>query len=98
MAEREGAIVKKGHEEGFKFAVSLLEEFELPVGLLPLADVTEVGFVRATGYMWINQEKKIEHVNKISKDIVSYDCEITSYLEKCKIKKLDGVKAKEMMI
>ncbi|KAL0321288.1 UNVERIFIED_CONTAM: hypothetical protein Sradi_5390300 [Sesamum radiatum] len=61
MAEKEGAIVKTGHEEGLKMAVALLEEFELPEGLLPLADVIEVGF-------------------------------------KKRIKKLKGVKAKELML
>lgn len=50
-AEKEGGIVKQGHEEGLKLAIALLEEFELPAGLLPLANVIEVGFVRSSGYM-----------------------------------------------
>jgi hypothetical protein len=73
--EREGAVVKKGHEEGLKMAVSLPEEFGLPLGLLPLADVIEVGFVRATGYMWIAQHKKVEHHFKLVSRHVSYDVE-----------------------
>ncbi|KAF3656616.1 hypothetical protein BC332_04502 [Capsicum chinense] len=98
MAEKEGAIIKKGHEEGLKMAGSLLEEFGLPMGLLPLADVIEVGFVKNTGYMWIQQTKKIEHkFNMISKQ-VSYDTEINGYIDKKRIKKLKGVKAKELMI
>ncbi|KAL6848907.1 hypothetical protein ACP4OV_021490 [Aristida adscensionis] len=98
MAEREGAAVKKGHEEGMKMAVALLEEFGLPLGLLPLADVIEVGFVRGTGYMWIAQRKKVEHqFKKISKQ-VSYDVEITGYIKPRGIKKLKGVKAKELML
>lgn len=44
MAEKEGGIVKKGHDEGIKMAVSLLEEFGFPLGLLPLADVIEVEY------------------------------------------------------
>ena len=32
MAEKEGGIVKKGHGEGMKLALSLLEEFRLPLG------------------------------------------------------------------
>lgn len=59
MAEKEGAVVKTGHDAGMKLAVSLLEEFGLPLGLLPLADVSEVGFVKATGYMWITQKNKV---------------------------------------
>ncbi|EXB78106.1 hypothetical protein L484_004808 [Morus notabilis] len=96
--EKEGGIVKKGHEEGLKFAVSLLEQFELPAGLLPLANVIEVGFVESTGYMWIMQEKKIEHKFKIITKLVSYDSEIDGYIEKKKIKKLKGVKARELLL
>ncbi|KQK08989.1 uncharacterized protein LOC100835636 [Brachypodium distachyon] len=98
MAEREGAVVKKGHEEGLKMATSLLEEFGLPLGLLPLAEVIEVGFVRATGYMWISQLKKVEHRFKLVSKQVSYDVEITGYVQPKCIKKLKGVKAKELML
>ncbi|KAL7129460.1 hypothetical protein ABFS83_13G067600 [Erythranthe nasuta] len=98
MAEKQGAIVKKGHEEGLKMATSLLEEFGLPLGLLPLANVIEVGFVRATGYMWIVQEKKVEHDFKMISKLVGYSCDINGYIEKKRIKKLSGVKAKEFMM
>lgn len=98
MAEKEGGIVKKGHEEGLKMATSLLQEFELPEGLLPLADVIEVGFVKSSGYMWISQRKKVEHQFKMINKLVSYDTEITGFISKKKIKKLKGVKAKELML
>ncbi|ESW21738.1 hypothetical protein PHAVU_005G095700 [Phaseolus vulgaris] len=98
MAEKEGGVVKKGHEEGLKLALSLLQEFELPEGLLPLQDVIEVGHVKGTGYMWIVQKKKVEHEFKKIKKLVSYDSEITGYVSKKKIKKLKGVKAKELML
>ncbi|CAK9148142.1 unnamed protein product [Ilex paraguariensis] len=98
MAEKEGGIVKKGHQEGTKMSVALLEEFGLPSGLLPLADVIEVGFVRSTGYMWILQKKKVEHNFKMISKLVSYDTEITGYVEKKQIKKLKGVKAKELVL
>ncbi|TKY48930.1 hypothetical protein E2542_SST26353 [Spatholobus suberectus] len=98
MAEREGGVVKKGQEEGLKMAVSLLQEFELPAGLLPLGDVIEVGHVRGTGYMWIAQKKKVEHEFKRISKLVSYDTQITGYISKKKIKKLKGVKAKELML
>lgn len=74
MAEKDGAIVAKGHEEGNKLAISILEEFGLPLGLLPLADVLEVGFVRSTGYMWILKGVKAKElmlwppVNEITVD------------------------------
>ncbi|KAK6946638.1 Protein of unknown function DUF538 [Dillenia turbinata] len=98
MAEKEGGIVKKGHDEGLKMANSLLEEFELPVGLLPLVNVIEVGYVKHTGFMWIVQQKKVEHNFKMISKLVSYDTEIRGYMEKKRIKKLKGVKAKELML
>ncbi|KAK4858722.1 hypothetical protein QYF36_020976 [Acer negundo] len=98
MAEKEGGTVVKGHDKGIKMASALLEEFELPAGLLPLADVIEVGFVRSTGYMWILQKKKVEHNFKMISKLVSYDTDITGYVNKKKIKKLKGVKAKELIL
>ncbi|GAU27073.1 DUF538 family protein [Trifolium medium] len=98
MAEKEGAIVKKGHDESLKTAVSLLQEFELPEGLLPLADIIEIGYVKATGFIWITQKKKVEHKFNLISKLVSYDTEITGYISKKKIKKLKGVKAKELML
>lgn len=98
MAQKEGAIVKKGHEESMAMAVSLLQEFELPAGLLPLEKVVEVGFVRSSGYMWIIQEKKVEHEFKMISKLVSYNTQIDGYIEKKKIKKLKGVNAKELML
>ncbi|KAF9609195.1 hypothetical protein IFM89_014036 [Coptis chinensis] len=98
MAEKEGGIVMKGHEEGMKLSVALLEEFGLPLGLLPLENVIEVGFVRSTGYMWILQTKKVEHKFTMISKLVSYDTDIHGYVEKNRIKKLKGVKAKELML
>ncbi|XWS19695.1 hypothetical protein CRYUN_Cryun31cG0038000 [Craigia yunnanensis] len=70
----------------------LFEEFGLPVGLLPLVDVIEVGFVRNTGYMWIVQKKKVEHSIKL----ISYDTQIIGFVDKKRIKKLKGIKAKNI--
>ncbi|GMY37704.1 cellulose synthase A catalytic subunit 8 [UDP-forming]-like isoform X1, partial [Fagus crenata] len=89
---------QKGPSRGVQMAVSLLEEFGLPLGLLPLADMIEVGFVRSTGYMWILQKNKVEHNFKMISKLVSYSTEITGYVEKKQIKKLKGVKAKELML
>ncbi|XP_039143788.1 uncharacterized protein LOC120280884 [Dioscorea cayenensis subsp. rotundata] len=98
MAEKEGGVVNKGHEEGMKLAVSLLEEFALPMGLLPLSEVIEFGFVRATGYFWIAQKKKVEHNFKMAGKLVSYDTDIHGYISTKRIKKLKGVKAKELLL
>ncbi|XP_071699810.1 uncharacterized protein At5g01610-like [Rutidosis leptorrhynchoides] len=95
---KEGGVVKKGHEEGLKLAVSILEEYGLPLGLFPLEDVIEVGFVKTTGYIWILQKKKVEHTYKLIQKQVSFDTEVTGYVEKKRIKKVKGVKAKELML
>uniref|UniRef100_A0A7N0VC93 Uncharacterized protein n=1 Tax=Kalanchoe fedtschenkoi TaxID=63787 RepID=A0A7N0VC93_KALFE len=98
MAEKEGGVVKRGHEEGIKQALSLLEKFDLPMGLLPLEEVVEVGYVQSTGYLWIVQAKKVEHHFKMISKQVKYDTEVNGYIEKKRIKKLKGVKAKELML
>ncbi|KAI3830781.1 hypothetical protein MKX03_002869 [Papaver bracteatum] len=79
-------------------AISILEEFGLPLGLLPLENVIEVGFVKTTGYMWIKQEKKVEHNFKMISKLVSYEVDIHGIVDKKRIKKLKGVKVKEFML
>ncbi|KAJ0986177.1 hypothetical protein J5N97_004533 [Dioscorea zingiberensis] len=96
--EEVGGIVKKGDEEGMNFALLLLEEFNLPLGLLPLANIIEVGFVRESGYMWVVQEKKVEHNFKMINKLVSYETAIHGYISNKSIKKLEGVKAKELLL
>ncbi|XAR66563.1 hypothetical protein NMG60_11012841 [Bertholletia excelsa] len=71
MTEKEGGTVKKGHEEGLKMAISLLEEFGLPLGLLSLANVSE-----------IVQTKKVEHNSNMIGKLVSYDTEIQVMLRR----------------
>lgn len=77
LSEREGGLVRTGHAESMKEAHKILEEYGLPLGLLPLADVSEIGFVRSTGFFWVSQPKRVEHYfQKISK-LVGYGTEIT---------------------
>ncbi|CAL5194819.1 unnamed protein product [Lathyrus oleraceus] len=76
----------------------LLEDMCLPKGLLPLKDIIEVGHHKETGLVWLKQKNSITHkFEKIGK-LVSYGTEVTSYVEKGKIKKLSGVKSKELFI
>ncbi|CAM8957672.1 unnamed protein product [Rhodiola kirilowii] len=97
MGEREGAIIKRSDEEGYEFARSLFEEFSLPLGLLPLENVIEGGFVTSTGYFWIVQEKRTEHKFKKIGMVAGYEKEISGYVCKRKVKKLKGVKAKRAL-
>ncbi|XP_074557475.1 uncharacterized protein LOC141813405 [Curcuma longa] len=76
----------------------LLQEVGLPCGLLPLRDIIECGYVKETGFVWLKQKKKVEHVfSKIGRK-VAYSPEIAAYVESNKIKKVAGVKAKELLL
>ena len=70
----------------------------LPNGLLPLQDIEECGYVKETGFVWLRQKRSITHkFEKIGK-LVSYATEVSAYIEHKKIKRLSGVKAKELLI
>ncbi|KAL3814623.1 hypothetical protein ACJIZ3_015891 [Penstemon smallii] len=76
----------------------LLTEMGLPNGLLPLQDIEECGYVKDTGFVWLKQKKKHEHkFEKIGKP-VQYATEVTAYVEPKRIKKLTGVKTKELLL
>ncbi|KAL1826768.1 hypothetical protein ACET3Z_005180 [Daucus carota] len=76
----------------------LLSEVGLPNGLLPLKDLEECGYVKDTGFVWLKQKKKSEHkFEKVGK-VVAYAPEVTAVVEKGKIKKLSGVKTKELLM
>ncbi|KAI3811249.1 hypothetical protein L1987_20968 [Smallanthus sonchifolius] len=92
------AEILTGNEVCKEKIKSLLREYCLPDGLLPVEDVEEIGYVKDTGFLWVKQKNEIKHkFEKVGKQ-VSYATEISSYLEKCKIKKLSGVKSKEVLI
>jgi len=78
-------------------AIELLTEFGLPDGLLPMQDVVECGYNKQTGYVWVTQKKPIVHTFKQISKQVSYSDKITAYLEKGRLRKLTGVKAKELL-
>ncbi|KAI3775421.1 hypothetical protein L1987_49997 [Smallanthus sonchifolius] len=76
----------------------LLTEMGLPNGLLPLEDIVECGYVKDTGFVWLIQKKEKKHkFEKIGK-LTSYATEVTAIIEKFKIKKLTGVKTKELLM
>ncbi|XP_057439056.1 uncharacterized protein LOC130730922 [Lotus japonicus] len=76
----------------------LLKEIALPNGLLPLKDMEECGINRESGLVWLKQKKSTTHkFDKIGK-LVSYGPEVTAQVEKGKIKKLTGVKTKELLL
>lgn len=75
-----------------------LTEVGLPNGLLPLEDMEECGYVKETGFVWLKQKKKKEHKFEKVGRVAVYASEVTAYVEKSKIKKLTGVKTKELMM
>uniref|UniRef100_A0A0D9WV06 F-box protein AT5G49610-like beta-propeller domain-containing protein n=1 Tax=Leersia perrieri TaxID=77586 RepID=A0A0D9WV06_9ORYZ len=97
-SHRSGAEIVNGDDICRKKTIGLLEELGLPKGFLPLEDIQEFGFNRETGFMWLVQKKKNQHTFKKIKETVSYATEVTAFVEKGKLKKITGVKAKELLI
>ncbi|VAI25178.1 unnamed protein product [Triticum turgidum subsp. durum] len=97
-SHREGAEVFHGGDAMCKKSVEVLEELGLPTGLLPLEDMEEFGYNRAAGFMWLVQRKKTEHTFKKVKQTVSYAGEVTAFVEPGKLRKITGVKTKELFL
>ncbi|KAL5204482.1 hypothetical protein ABZP36_009353 [Zizania latifolia] len=76
----------------------LLKEAGLPNGLLPLKDIMECGYVEETGFVWLKQKKRIDHVFQSLGRLVSYGTEITGFAEKGRIKRIKGIKTRELMV
>ncbi|KAL5783758.1 hypothetical protein ACOSP7_008787 [Xanthoceras sorbifolium] len=92
------AEMYRGDEICQEKSKELLKEIGLPNGLLPLHDIEECGYVRETGYVWLKQKKSITHkFEKIGRQ-VTYAPEVTAVVENHKIKKLTGVKTKELLV
>ncbi|KAM3700802.1 hypothetical protein ACJW30_05G125200 [Castanea mollissima] len=95
---REQAEIYHGEELCKQKSQDLLNEISLPKGLLPLTDVVEVGYNRTTGFVWLKQKRKKEHRFRSIGRNVSYDNEVTAFVEDRRMKKLTGVKTKELLI
>jgi hypothetical protein len=79
-------------------AKELLALIKLPTGLLPLKDMTEVGYNKTKGFVWMRMRSKIEHTFREIGRRVLYDTEITAFVEDRRMRRLTGVKSKELMI
>ncbi|CDP12223.1 unnamed protein product [Coffea canephora] len=95
---REGAEVVYGAEACYQHSIQLLEELGFPKGVLPLQNLEECGRVRATGFVWMKQKKPYQHFFTGSNTLVSYATEVTAYVEKFKMKKMTGVKSKQLLL
>lgn len=95
--QRENAEIYHGEICKAK-TLELLKEIELPNGLLPLVDIEEVGRNKETGFVWLKQKNVVTHFwEKIDRNTV-YDKVITAFVEKHKMKKVTGVKSKELLV
>lgn len=95
---RVGAEIINGDALCKKKSIQLLEELGLPRGLFPLEDIQEFGCNHAAGFIWLIQKKKKDHTFKKIKRAVSYAPEVTAFVEKGKMRKMTGVKTKELML
>ncbi|KDP31592.1 hypothetical protein JCGZ_14817 [Jatropha curcas] len=96
--ERAGAEVVYGAENCYRHSLELLEELGFPKGVLPLKDLEECGRVRETGYVWMKLKAPYEHFFAATNTKVSYAIEVTAYIEKLKMKKMTGIKSKQLFL
>ncbi|XP_061351394.1 uncharacterized protein LOC133296425 [Gastrolobium bilobum] len=96
--ERAGAEIVYGSEDCHRHSIELLEELGFPTGVLPLKDLVECGRVRETGFVWMKQKAPYEHFFEGTNTRVSYAVEVTGYVEKFKMKKMTGIKSKQMLL
>ncbi|CAH1415365.1 unnamed protein product [Lactuca virosa] len=97
-AHRAGAEIVYGSEECYNHSIELLKELGFPRGVLPLKDLQECGRVRETGFVWMKLKAPYEHFFEQTNTRVSYDTEVTAYVEKSKMKKITGIKSKQMLM
>ncbi|KAK0578577.1 hypothetical protein LWI29_012763 [Acer saccharum] len=95
---REGAEIYNGESLCKQKSLDLLSEIELPKGLLPLNDLIEVGYNRTTGFVWLKQKNRTDHRFRAIGRNVSYDNEVTAFVENHRMRRLTGVKSKEILI
>ncbi|KAJ1265868.1 hypothetical protein BS78_08G106400 [Paspalum vaginatum] len=95
---RAKAEIYVGDAAGQEKTRLLLHETGLPSGLLPLKDIIECGYVEETGFVWLKQARKVDHYFAGAGRHVSYAAEVSAVAEQGRLKKITGVKAKEMLI
>ncbi|KAM1347237.1 hypothetical protein ACFX13_037224 [Malus domestica] len=95
---REGADIYHGEALCRQKFHELLDKMCLPRGLLPLDDVVEFGYNSTSGFVWLKQKKRKEHRFRAISKTVSYDTEVMGFLEEHRMRRLSGVKSKELLV
>ncbi|XP_073001154.1 uncharacterized protein [Typha latifolia] len=96
--QREGAEIIYGADECYNHSLELLKALGFPEGVLPLKNLDECGLVRETGFVWMKQKVPYEHFFKGTNTRVKYDTEVTAYIEDKRMKKMTGVRSKQMLL
>ncbi|XP_068636185.1 uncharacterized protein [Aristolochia californica] len=96
--DRAGVEIVRGAEACHQHSVNLLQELGFPGGVLPLKDLEECGRVRETGFVWMKLKAPYQHFFTETNTLVSYAMEVTAYVEKCKMKKMTGIKSKQLLL
>ncbi|KZV21398.1 hypothetical protein F511_18564 [Dorcoceras hygrometricum] len=97
-SHRENAEVYTGDAICKQKSKELLERMHLPRGLLPLDEIVEVGYNESSGFVWLKQKKSKTHFFPGISRSVWYDTEVTAFVEDRRMKRLTGVKSKELLI
>ncbi|CAN8245915.1 unnamed protein product [Cochlearia groenlandica] len=95
---REGSEICNGATTCKQKADEILSNMNLPKGLLPLENMTEIGYNKSSGYVWIKIKNKAQHRFRSIGRNVSYDSEVTAFVENRKMRRLTGIKSKELLI
>ena len=96
--QRQGAEIFNGGSTCKQKANEILSTMNLPKGLLPLDNMTEIGYNKSTGYIWIKMNNNVQHQFKAIGKNVSYDAEVTAFVENRRMRGLTGIKSKELFI
>ncbi|KAL6906509.1 hypothetical protein ACP4OV_004110 [Aristida adscensionis] len=96
--EREGAEIIRGAEECFNHSKELLKALGFPGGVMPLRGLEECGLVRETGFVWMRQRAPYEHHFRGTGTRVRYDAEVTAYVEEGRMRRMTGVRSKQVML
>ena len=99
QANREGAEIYTGDDLCRQKSIELLEELNLPRGLLPMdGNVEELGINRRTGFVWVRQKKALNYTFRKAGRLVCFGTEVTGFLENRRIKQVTGVKSRELLM
>ncbi|EER91364.1 uncharacterized protein LOC8065156 [Sorghum bicolor] len=96
--QREGAEIITGAEACFAHSKEMLKSLGFPGGVMPLRGLEECGWVRETGFVWMRQKAPYEHYFRGTGTRVRYDAEVTAYVEEGRMKRMTGVRSKQVML